>query len=243
MVNIVFLDDEIFASYAEEDRAEVYDTWRSDLEDNLEDDFELFLYNSADNALEKIKELGNNTIVILDMKMPEMDGPTFLKMIRKEEFTIPVIAYSADKVAKNEIEELLNNSAYSKEKILEYLKEKDYFIKEEMKEDLLKNDIFTYVQKAQSDLSNLVEAINKAIEKFKDNIPLELGEALSEYLDRNPKLKDTMISVKENGEEKEVPFSEIQEQMNKGTTFGKDYQKAIYKMAFEDFKKKKKVIE
>jgi len=243
MVNIVFLDDEIFASYAEEDRAEVYDTWRSDLEDNLEDDFELFLYNSADNALEKIKELGNNTIVILDMKMPEMDGPTFLKMIREEEFTIPVIAYSADKVAKNEIEELLNNSAYSKEKILEYLKEKDYFIKEEMKEDLLKNDIFTYVQKAQSDLSNLVEAINKAIEKFKDNIPLELGEALSEYLDRNPKLKDTMISVKENGEEKEVPFSEIQEQMNKGTTFGKDYQKAIYKMAFEDFKKKRKVIE
>ena len=39
-----------------------------------------------------------------------------------------------------------------------------------------------------------------AIEKFKDNIPLELTEALNEYLERHPEIKDSKIIIKDDKE-------------------------------------------
>lgn len=241
MVNIVLLDDEIFSMFGG-NKEEVYDLWKSDLEDDLIDEFELHIYDSAKKALKKIEELGNNTIVILDMKMPEIDGATFLKMIREKEYTIPVIAYSADEIYNNTIMDLLRDTSFTKEQIIEKLLKKDYFEKEEMKAKLLKNDIFSYVRKADSDLTNLIKSINKAIEKFKDNIPLELGEALDEYLDRHKELKSSSVLVKEGDNVKEILFSDIHEEINKGTMLGKDYQKAMYKLAFEDLRKKEKQI-
>ena len=107
---------------------------------------------------------------------------------------------------------------------------------------LLENDLFDYVLKNPSDFSELVNSINKAIDKFKDNIPLELTEALNEYIERHPELKDSKIFVKKYFENKEIPFSEIVEQIFKGTKFGKNYQKAMYKLAIEDLLDKKKVI-
>ena len=209
MVNIVILDDEIF-SISGSDKDEVYDLWESDLDD-ISDDFNLFIFDIAEDAFKKIQELGNNTIVILDMKMPKIDGASFLKMIRENECTIPVIAYTSDD---------------STDKIM----------------DLLKNDIFSYIKKAGKDLSELIGTINKAIDKFRDNIPLELGEALNEYLNRHPEFKKSKVTVKETGESKEISFSEIHEEINKGTIVGKDYQKAMYKLAFEDLRKKEKQL-
>ena len=210
MINVIYLDNEIFDMEGS-DKNEVYELWNYYLR-GINEEFKLFLYDNAEDTFSKIKELGNNTIIILDMQMPQIDGPTFLKKVRENDYTIPVIGYTAEK-------------------------------DETMFMDLLKNDIFSYVIKAQGNYNELTESINKAIEKFKDNIPLELGEALNEYLDRNPQLKDEKVIVKKDGENKEISFSEIQDHLDKGTTFGKDYQKAIYKIAFEDFKEKRKVIE
>ena len=68
-------------------------------------------------------------------------------------------------------------------------------------------------------------------------IPLELTEALNEYLERHSDIKESKIVIKESHDTKEISFSEIQEEINKGSTFGKDYQKALYKIAFEYLKK------
>jgi CheY-like chemotaxis protein len=241
MVNIVMLDDEIFSTQGG-DEDETYELWESDLEGNLHDDFKLYIYDSYEKALSKIKELGNNTIVILDMKMPEIDGSDFLKLIRDENFTIPVIAYTGNNIEESTIVELLNNDSLSKKEILKILKKEDYLSNEEKKLNLLKNDIFSYVKRGDVDKSKLIDSINKAIDKFKDNIPLELTEALNEYLERHPEIKDSKILVSEPDGNKELSFSAIQEEINKGTTFGKDYQKALYKIAFEDLKKQKKAI-
>ncbi|MCV6607818.1 MAG: response regulator [Campylobacterales bacterium] len=214
MVNIVYIDDEVYKMRGG-DKEEVKDLLESDLED-ITEKFELYIYDNGEDAIERILSLGNNTIIILDMQMPEINGAEVLEKIRKNNNTCPVIGYSANKSnGKND----------------------------HMLVSLLENDLFDYVERAEADRSNLIQAINKAIEKFKDNIPLELNEALNEYLERNEKFKDVKIIVKEDGENKEVAFSNIQEHINKGTTFGRDYQKAIYKIAFEDFKEQRKVIE
>jgi len=214
MVNIVYLDDEFFSMRGGE-RKDAIDFLESDLEE-INSEFNLFVYENGEDAILKIEALGKNTILILDMQMPQMNGAEVLKKIREKNITCPAIGYSANK----------NNN------------KNDHLLV-----SLLENDLFAYVERAEEDRSNLIKAINKAIEKFKDNIPLELGESLNEYLERNPQFKDAKVIVKDNKGNKEVSFSEIQEHLNKGTVFGKDYQKAIYKIAFEDFKDKKKVIE
>ncbi len=216
MVNIVYIDDQMFST-PESSYEDFLDIWRNNLKDVSIKEFELFLFDDPESGINKIKSLGKNTIVLLDIQMDlrKTDGAEVLKKIRDENVTCPVIGYSGNK-----------NSD----------KNQKYLI------PLLENDLFGYVQKKTGNEPELIETINKAIEKFKDNIPLELGDALNEYLDRNPQFKSTKVTLKRNGENKEVSFSEIQDHMNKGTTFGKDYQKAIYKIAFEDFKEKKKVI-
>ena len=53
----------------------------------------------------------------------------------------------------------------------------------------------------------------------------------------NNDIKESKIIIKESNSTKEISFSEIQNEINKGSTFGKDYQKALYKIAFEYLKK------
>lgn len=214
MINIVYLDDEFFSIRGGE-KQDAIDFLESDLED-INSEFNLYVYDNTNEAILKIEALGKNTILILDMQMPQMNGAEVLKKIREKNITCPAIGYSANKM-NNKNDHLLVS--------------------------LLENDLFDYIERAEEDRSNLIVAINKAIEKFKDNIPLELEEALYEYLERNKEFKDMRVTIKENGEHKEISFAEIQDHMNKGTIFGKDYQKAIYKIAFEDFKEKRKVIE
>lgn len=203
MINIIILDDEL------ENTADNIELWESDLEE-INSEFHLEIYSSPIKALERMKNLGNNTIIILDMQMEEMNGAVFLKQLRDNNITVPVIGYTG-----NPNDDLLL--------------------------DLLKNDLFSYVRKAGSNPMELIEYINKAIEKFKDNIPLELTDALSEYLKRHPDSKNVEIIVKEDGSS--LTLEDIEEEINKGSSFGIDYQKALYKMSFEDLKSKRKTFD
>ncbi|HFS68076.1 MAG TPA: response regulator [Flavobacteriia bacterium] len=192
MINIIILDDEL------ESNPDNIELWESDLE-KINSDFKLEIYSSPKNALESIEHLGHNTIVILDMQMPEMNGAEFLNELRNKNITIPVIGYTG-----NPNDNLLI--------------------------ELLKNDLFSYVRKANNNPNELVEYINKAIEKFKDNIPLELTDALEEYLNRRPERKEKKIHTKDG---RIIQFGDILEEMNNNTEMGVDYQKALYKMSFE----------
>jgi len=202
MINIIILDDEL------DNTKDTIELWESDLE-KINSAFNLEIYSSPINALERMKNLGNNTIIILDMQMEEMNGAVFLKALRDHNITVPVIGYTG-----NQNDELLL--------------------------DLLKNDLFSYVRKASSNPMELIEYINKAIEKFKDNIPLELTDALAEYLERHPDAKNIEIIVKEDGSS--LTLEDIEKEINKGSSFGIDYQKALYKMSFEDLKSKRKTF-
>ena len=197
MVDIVYLDDEIFSMNGGT-KEDAIDLLKSDLE-NISDEFELFVFDDADEAMNQIKQLGNNTILILDMQMPEMNGADFLSNLRAENITIPVIAFTGND----------NEDKYMQ---------------------LMENDIFSYVKKAEKDYSTLTKYINKAIEKFKDNIPLELSEALHEFLEKRPERKDTVIITKDGYR---LTLKDIEEEINKKTKIGLDYQKALYKMSFE----------
>ena len=192
MIKIIVLDDEL------ESNLDNIELWESDLEE-IDSNFKLEIYNSPKKALENIEHLGHNTIVILDIQMPEMNGVKFLKELRNRGITIPVIGYTG-----NSNDNLLI--------------------------DLLKNDLFSYVRKANNNPTELVEYINKAIEKFKDNIPLELTNALEEYLNRRPERKEKKIHRKDG---RAIRFGDILEEMNNNTEIGVDYQKALYKMSFE----------
>lgn len=215
MINIVYIDDQMFSTDGS-NYEDFKDMWSYRLR-NISSEFELYLFDEEKECIDKLKELGNNTILLLDIQMDlkNTDGATVLKEIRKNQITVPVIGYSGNKdTPKNDI----------------------YLV------PLLENDLFDYVLKKAGDFTELVNSINKAIEKFKDNIPLELTEALNEYLERHPEIKESKIVVKENSNTKEVSFSDIQEEIYKGTTLGKDYQKGMYKIAFENLRKKEKEI-
>jgi CheY-like chemotaxis protein len=139
--------------------------WKKKLK-NVDSEFNLELNNSPKEVLNRIKYLGQNTIIILDMKMSEMNGAEFLKMLRKKRITIPVIGYTANKNDEL-IDDLLKNDIFS-------------YIRKGQKESR----------------NELVEFINKAIEKFRDRIPLELTDALEEYLNRRPERKEKRIHTK-----------------------------------------------
>ena len=177
MINILYLDDEI-----KTDKDSI-DIFKMNI-DGVNGDYNLYLYNDFNQFIKEVLNFGNNTIIILDIRMPVKNGADVLKELRELKLTFPVIGYSA-----------------------------------------------------KNDHEKLVEVINNAIEKFKDNIPLELTEALNEYLERHNDIKESKIIIKESNSTKEISFSEIQNEINKGSTFGKDYQKALYKIAFEYLKK------
>jgi len=195
MINIIMLDDKF-----SNPNDEKHKLWKRTLKNVNNGNFILELYGSPNSALDRVKNLGKNTIVILDMQMSEMDGAEFLVKLRDNEITIPVIGYTANK-------------------------------NDELIQDLLKNDLFSYIRKGTKESrSELVEYINKAIEKFKDNIPLELTDALEEYLNRRPERKEKKVHTKDG---RVVQFGDILNEMHKNTEMGVDYQKALYKMSFE----------
>lgn len=203
MINLIYIDDE--NDLRDNDSYDIFES----IIDGVQKPYDITLFNDPKIALTSVSNFGNNTIIILDIRMPSLNGAEFLKQLRIMEKTFPVIAYSANKEDE----------------------ENDTLIK------LLENDLFGYVKK--NDHQNLVNSINKAIEKFKDNIPLELSEALSEYLNKNPIRKTTSIITK-SGER--LTLNDIEKEINKKSKIGLDYEKALYKMSFEKLLRGEKTL-
>jgi len=189
MINIVFVDDE----YIHEK------VWHKYLKD-VDFKYVISIYDSPKKALEEIANFGHNTIVVLDMKMDELDGDKFLHAIREKDIFIPVIIYSA-------------NAMMSKTTNLS---------------QLIKDNIFSYIDKGQHE--ELVKTISDAVTMIKDAIPLELSEALHEFLEKRPERKDAVIMTKEGHT---LTFKDIENEINKKSSIGIGYQKALYKMSFE----------
>lgn len=203
MINLIYIDDEHEIDDDTKDILEMH------LDDKIKEPYEIFIYKEGKKALEEIINFGNNSIIILDIRMPEMDGAEFLKQLRMKKNTFPVIGYSANK-----------NSEDSNTLI-----------------KLLENDLFDYVKKNNHE--DLIKAINLAIDKFKDNIPLELTTALNEYIENNPERKTSKIITK-SGEE--ITFLMLADEINKKSKIGLDYEKALYKMSFEKLKRNEKSL-
>lgn len=189
MINIVFIDDERINEKV----------WHKYLRDvNFE--YEITIYESPKQALSEMVEFGNNTIIILDMNMPELHGEEFLHRIRNNNIHIPVIVYSGNV-------KFANNSKFNQ---------------------LIKDNIFTYIEKTNRE--EVVISISAAADTIRDAIPLELSEALSEFLEKRPERKNNIIMTK-SGEE--FSFAELEKLINSKSEIGVDYQKALYKMSFD----------
>lgn len=58
--------------------------------------FELIYVDNGNDAIKKVREMGNDiSLVLMDMKMPGLDGFTATKEIRKFNSIIPIIAQTA----------------------------------------------------------------------------------------------------------------------------------------------------
>ena len=68
---------------------------------------------------------------------------------------------------------------------------------------------------------------------MRDVIPVELVEALEEYLDRHPQKKDITI-MSTCAHSAGIRMGDMPNQIREGTKIGIDYEKALYKMVFED---------
>lgn len=64
----------------------------------------------------------------------------------------------------------------------------------------------------------------------KGPIPYEMIEALIEYFERHPKKADAVV----HSGKTLVRMGDMPNEILKGTKVGIDYEKALYKMAFED---------
>jgi CheY-like chemotaxis protein len=186
---------------------EKFELWQRTLKNVNNGKFILELYNSPSNVLDRVKSLGHNTIIILDIQMSEMDGANFLIKLRDKEITIPVIGYTANKNDEL-IQDLLKNDLFS-------------YIRKGNKESR----------------NELVEYINKAIEKFKNNIPLELTDALEEYLNRKPERKDKKIHTKDGRVIRFIDIlDEINNNTEMGTDYQKALYKMSFEALLDEEK-------
>ncbi len=194
MINVIFIDDEL------KNEAMHANIWQEKL-DPEKIEFKVKVYSSPSEALENQETFSYNTIIVLDLQMPELDGDAFLHKIRQHDIHIPVIIYSGN-VKINDNKKIVS---------------------------LIKDNIFTYIEKHNRD--EVIDSIIEASKMLKDIVPLELSEALSEYIERKPERKSMQIITKAGVT---YTLEEIVKEINEKSTFGVDYQKALYKMSFED---------
>ena len=69
-------------------------------------------------------------------------------------------------------------------------------------------------------------------------IPYELIQVVEEYFKANPKKADIVV----HGGRQSVRMGDIAEEIRKGSKAGIDYEKALYKMAFEDLISGRKIL-
>lgn len=198
MINIVFIDD----------RRVSINAWKTDLK-NVAFKFEISVFNNPLEALDEIERFGNNTIIVLDMSMPQINGDEFLHRIRNHNIHIPVIIYSGNVTLSDNNREKFNQ--------------------------LIKDNVFSYINRGERE--ELVKTIEAAVHMISNAIPLELSEALHEYLQRHPNFKD--IKVFTTGTGTKISLQEIEYAINRNTKEGVEYAKSLYKMSFEDLIKGK----
>ena len=97
-----------------------------------------------------------------------------------------------------------------------------------MYENMARDNAFTFINKPEKE--KLITAVKEAVKLLEDAIPLELSDALNEYLEKRPERKDKKIYTKGG---RVISFGEIVKEINTNTEIGIDYQKALYKMTFE----------
>lgn len=73
---------------------------------------------------------------------------------------------------------------------------------------------------------------------MRKNPPLELINALNDYIERYPEKGKTKVMSGRSS----YYMKDIAEEIRKGTKIGIDYEKALYKMAFEDLLHGRKFI-
>ena len=71
-------------------------------------------------------------------------------------------------------------------------------------------------------------------------IPYELIEALEGYFERHPEQASIVIC---SGTSNGVKMGDIPKEIKKGTKVGIDYEKSLYKMAFDDLVRGRKKME
>jgi len=110
-------------------------------------------------------------------------------------------------------------------------------ITDNMYENMAKDNAFTFVDKPKQ--KELISAVQEATKLLEDAIPLELSDALNEYLENRPERKNKKIYTKDG---KVISFGDIVKEINTNTEIGIDYQKALYKMTFESLINNEKKI-
>ena len=75
MINILYLDDEI-----KTDKDSI-DIFKMNI-DGVNGDYNLYLYNDFNQFIKEVLNFGNNTIIILDIRMPVKNGADVLKELR-----------------------------------------------------------------------------------------------------------------------------------------------------------------
>lgn len=77
------------------------------------------------------------------------------------------------------------------------------------------------------------------VQTRRETVPVELVEALKEYLERHPEKKEISIHSSSG---KSVLMGDIPKEIEMGTELGLHYEKALYKMAFEDLLSGRKTL-
>lgn len=97
-----------------------------------------------------------------------------------------------------------------------------------MYSDMAKQNLFTYVEKPNRTI--LYEEVKRAIQLLDDAIPLELSDAVNEFVNRIPSRKEKMIHTRDGHS---ISLGQLADAINKNEDIGIEYQKALYKMSIQ----------
>ena len=99
---------------------------------------------SGQECIDRVKEGQHYDAILMDIMMPEMDGVTALKELRKiEDITVPVIAVTADAIAGSEEKYLEEGCTAVSYTHLDVYKRQNFFVID--KNNLEKDTTVTYL--------------------------------------------------------------------------------------------------
>ncbi|OFX83227.1 MAG: hypothetical protein A2W99_12595 [Bacteroidetes bacterium GWF2_33_16] len=66
----------------------------------------IFKAQTGEQAVQLFKDNPEINLILMDIRMPDMDGVEAIKLIRKENRTVPIIAFTAYALTNNEVNAL-----------------------------------------------------------------------------------------------------------------------------------------